>query len=551
MADSEIWKEQLESTENADFEKLVMLANSGNGAAMHKLGDVYKAGAEIETNNERAKYWYEQSIKAFNKFCRDSYVDDEWRDTYVFYNRYVLNEKLGNREIALEELVRCANVELEEYYDDDYRFYAKYKALAQTKLALWYLQGNGRVMHIKKALVLFKNAFETDMSLAERADVKDAIKLFYVRIADMFKADSDSIKDNYYGSETEKKRKFRNIALQFYEKAADNGDVDAYYGILKLNDEAGTERISEKLHSLGKLSEDDLLALYEKHGNKAKIAEILEKRAERGTAEEKWNLGVKFAGGKDIPRDMDKAISWHEKAAAESENADWFLKLGNWFNDGEYTFDDDYDSYSSYSINRNAERAAMYLEKAVSLGKTEADGTLFELYKELEKTDKIAEVLEKRAENGTAEDKWNSGLKYAKGEDVPKNAEKAAKWLEIAASSGKADWQWKLGNMYADEFGNSEKAVFWLEKAASQGDIKMQYELALRYADGDGIKADETKAKEWFLKSAEGGDKKACVKIAEIYEEEKDFKKAGELYMKAGETEKANRCFLGALNMKK
>lgn len=102
--------------------------------------------------------------------------------------------------------------------------------------------------------------------------------------------------------------------------------------------------------------------------------------------------------------------------------------------------------------------------------------------------------------------------------------------------------------MYADEFDNSEKAEDWLEKAASQGDSEMRYELALRYADGDRIGKNAAKAKEWFLKSAESGNKKACVKIAEIYESEKEFKSAAKFYMDAGETEKANRCLLGALD---
>jgi len=72
------------------------------------------------------------------------------------------------------------------------------------------------------------------------------------------------------------------------------------------------------------------------------------------------------------------------------------------------------------------------------------------------------------------------GLRYMKGEGVPRNYEEAAKWFTISAEQGNAWGQFDLGICYRDGKGvpkNDEEAYFWLILAESK--IKMRASPAI------------------------------------------------------------------------
>ncbi len=383
----EWWKK----AEEADCEELMRLSVERNPVAMHKLGDMYASDEYVAQNEERAVFWYNEAKKVFSD-------EDAHRDVFAAYNIASLSEKLGNKEIAAEWYIVAASGEADEDdYEDDYDENS-YQYEARKKLAQWYLEGTVFQQDTEKACYWIANAFSNSDAIVN----EEFAKPYYKQIAEYFidKANGVVIKDmwGYRDSSAEAKKKcLRDNAILFYTKAAENGDVDACKSLLQLyedgEDDKGTERISEILFEHGEIDEDALLDLYRTHGNRTKVAEILEKRAENGTAEDKWNLGVKYASGNDIYRDMNKALYWHEKAAESEENADWLLQLGNWFNNGKYYFYDDYYRYCEYSIERDAEKASLYLEKAFSLGAIMDEGKLLYLYQELGKTDKIKVLL--------------------------------------------------------------------------------------------------------------------------------------------------------------
>lgn len=429
--------------DNYSFEGLLPYAREGNAYAQYFLSELYKKGVDVIANEERAAFWAKKAKNGFLKCAKEGNVLAQYYTALLYADD-------GKYSEAAEWYLMVARI-------GDVTT-AKYIVKSRYALALMYKDGNGVKRDVTKSFEWCKKAAEGykdenqcqfreawDMlgdfyasGVGTKQDFVAAVEAYekagktekavlYYRLAANCIMDQVNAKSNDYSYREQKEK-----AFSYYKIAAERGDVEALESLLKLEDAKdyrGTERISEILFEHGEIDEDALLDLYRTHGNRTKVAEILEKRAENGTAEDKWNLGVKYASGNDIYRDMNKALYWHEKAAESEENADWLLKLGNWFNDGEYYFDDDDYRYGEYSIERDAEKALLYLEKAVSLGATEADGKLFDLYKELGKTDKIAEILEKRAENGTAEDKWNLGLKYATGEVVAKDEAKAAEFL--------------------------------------------------------------------------------------------------------------------------
>ena len=73
------------------------------------------------------------------------------------------------------------------------------------------------------------------------------------------------------------------------------------------------------------------------------------------------------------------------------------------------------------------------------------------------------------AEQGDAAAQTSLGLKYSKGDGVPKDLSKAFEWFQKAAEQGNADAQSQLGWMYfynESVVQDLSKAFEWFQKAA-------------------------------------------------------------------------------------
>ena len=100
------------------------------------------------------------------------------------------------------------------------------------------------------------------------------------------------------------------------------------------------------------------------------------------------------------------------------------------------------------------------------------------------------------------------GLRYAKGDGVPKNNALAVKWYRKAAEQGHRIAQSNLGLMYANGKGvpkNDALAVKWYRKAAEQGYARAQFNLGNKYRAGEGVRKNMTLAVRWYRKAAAQG----------------------------------------------
>ena len=99
-------------------------------------------------------------------------------------------------------------------------------------------------------------------------------------------------------------KRFKN----YYEKAADKGNVNAQYYI-------------GKLYYKGKGIEKDY----------KKAFEYLKKAAEQGHVDAQYCVGVCYAGGVGVEKDLNKAIEYLKKAADQGSDAakETLKKLGN------------------------------------------------------------------------------------------------------------------------------------------------------------------------------------------------------------------------------
>lgn len=109
---------------------------------------------------------------------------------------------------------------------------------------------------------------------------------------------------------------------------------------------------------------------------------------------------------------------------------------------------------------------------------------------------------------------YEEGLRFFKGEGVPRDYAQARKFfVEAAAAMGHAKAHYRLGFMYSLGRGvkkSDQEAVNWWQKAARQNDAEAQYYLGYMYEVGGGVKQDLEEAKKWYQKAAANGNVNAA-----------------------------------------
>ena len=137
-----------------------------------------------------------------------------------------------------------------------------------------------------------------------------------------------------------------------------------------------------------------------------------------------------------------------------------------------------------------------------------------------ENVEKAAACFRTAAEQGHVGAQANLGVCYAAGEGVEEDAAEAVKWYRKAAEQGHADAQFDLGMCYAEGEGVEEdaaEAVAWFRKAAEQGHADAQSNLGVCYINGEGVEEDAAEAFKWFRKAAEQGHETAQLNLGMCY----------------------------------
>jgi len=123
-------------------------------------------------------------------------------------------------------------------------------------------------------------------------------------------------------------------------------------------------------------------------------------------------------------------------------------------------------------------------------------------------------------ENPTdADEQFELGYCYFRGDGVPQDAKKTLYWLIKAAEQDHVEAQLLLGDIYSRMVKDYKKAVYWWTKAAEQGNSGAQNNLAVCYENGDGVSEDLEKAMYWWTKSAEQGNEEAQINLDDFKRE--------------------------------
>ena len=206
--------------------------------------------------------------------------------------------------------------------------------------------------------------------------------------------------------------------------------------------------------------------------------------ADAGQAEAQFDLGLLYAQGLGVKRDMGEAARWY-RLAAEQGNAEAEFALGQMYSRG-------------WGVPRDQADALRWMQMANT---PETDGpptewAVVEGYGMAQDQKQAAYWYQLAAEKGHAEAQYNIARLYATGNGIPHDEEQAARWVRAAASQGYAPAQARLGIRYANGQGMQEdarRAYFWLTLAYLHGEKSV---AKLRAAEAAKLKPDEASATE-------------------------------------------------------
>lgn len=131
-----------------------------------------------------------------------------------------------------------------------------------------------------------------------------------------------------------------------------------------------------------------------------------------------------------------------------------------------------------------------------------------------------AELVRKRAEEGSAEAQFNYGRFCYEGRLVDQDYDQAAVWWLAASQQGHVQARTRLGHLLRSGFGfqieDDAIARWWFEyerSFAEAGDAEAQLNLGNMYLAGRGVDRDDLEADHWWRQAAAQGDGEAKLQL--------------------------------------
>jgi TPR repeat protein len=187
--------------------------------------------------------------------------------------------------------------------------------------------------------------------------------------------------------------------------------------------------------------------------------------ADAGQAEAEFDLGVLYAQGLGVRRDLTVAAAWYRKSA-EQGNAQAEYALGQLY-------------YRGWGVPRDEADALQWFQQAnsVDVGGPPTDWARLEGYGMQQDLGQAVYWYRQAADKGHPEAQYNLALLYAGGHGVKRDEEQAARWVSASAVQGYALAQANLGERYVAGNGVSrddKRAYFWLTLAFLHGDTSVE-----------------------------------------------------------------------------
>jgi localization factor PodJL len=157
--------------------------------------------------------------------------------------------------------------------------------------------------------------------------------------------------------------------------------------------------------------------------------ENLRSAAAAGNADAQYEVGVRFAEGRGVAKDLQKAAMWLERSAKQGLPPAQY-RYGHLAEKGE-------------GMQKDVAIARRYYEQAATAGNVQAMHNLGVLYADgaFGKPDLAAAMnwFRKAADYGVKDSQYNLGIFYARGISVPKDPAQSYLWFSLAAAQGDKD----------------------------------------------------------------------------------------------------------------
>lgn len=444
-------------------------AIKGNSFAQYSLGVLYLNGNGVSKDYNKALIW-------LGKSSENEYAPSYYQLGRIYYNGFGVEKNL---EFAFKWYKKGA----EENFP-----------AAQHALSYMYKNGEGCEKNIVKAYYWIEKSAENDYEdsyyivgksyldgICYEADFK---KAFYYLNKGNEAIDINCIEalgDMYYsGLYVEKDI---NQALELYNRAIDFGNTNLYFKVAKIYEEEGMV--------------DEAISAYEEGSKNDDV------RCDQ-------RLGIIYYNGEGVPRDLEKAMKYIEKASAkDAPHAMYMLGIAylrlNKF--GEETT----------NISKKLLQEAYELKSAYA-----AEYLAFLMlndqksWKEINEN-KLLEYINFAFENGIVGSLFQYGYIYEKGIVVEKDLEKSYYYYKSAADKGYvkaivkiASW-YKYGIFVAQDI---NEAIRLYDMAAVYNDVEAVERLIEIYELGIGDKKSERKAISYVFKLIELDALKGKSKLA-------------------------------------
>lgn len=472
-----------------DFPKAFALmqteANKGNGFAMHDLAKMYLSGLGREKNEEQAQEWFRKAYHAFiaeeavakkkdylqyriGKLYSFGYgVEQDYEQAAKWYQEAV-DEENPFAEYSLGSLYRRGQG-VEQNDENAYRLYRmaaehseKPNAYAAYELGLMCRDGIGTVPDKAASDRWYRKAYRGFLAIEQNM----ADDRLYYRLGRM----------NLNGIGTEVNL---SLAKQYFEKAAELDNPDAFYG-------------------LGKL----YLIKDSEYYDPNKAVNCLIEAAKKGHEYAQYTLGKLFLKGEEVPKNVDYALRWLEEAVKKENQYAEYL-LGKTLLMGEDAKQDR--SRAEELLKRSAEQGNAYAKYL--LGKSYLEGVLL-----LQNISEAVRLMTEAAGIDFVPAQYLIGKLLYKGEIIPQNLEKAIAYLEKAAEKKNPYAAYLAGKirLTEDAVRDISKAIRNLEIAAENGNDFAEYQLGKLYLYGKNVERDYDRAIAYLTASAEHGNQYAA-----------------------------------------
>jgi localization factor PodJL len=189
--------------------------------------------------------------------------------------------------------------------------------------------------------------------------------------------------------------------------------------------------------------------------------EKLRSDAFAGKADAQYEVGIRFAEGRGVPKDLQNAALWLERAARQGLPPAQY-RYGRLAEKGD-------------GMQKDVATARRYYEQAAAAGNVQAMHNLGVLYADgaFGQPDLAAAMnwFRKAADHGVKDSQYNLGIFYARGISVPKDPAQSYLWFSLAASQGDKDAATKRdqvgGKLDAEKIASVKaEADAWQPKAA-------------------------------------------------------------------------------------